>query len=89
VCLAPYAAQQLDAHGRQYELVLKTAQADQVDERVAELLDTLHRLAEEYQCTLEAWVLDPVTQRRWMRPRVIAYMFSLQCRRLAVICAPP
>jgi hypothetical protein len=64
-CLARHGAQRLNATGMQYELVMEHSPSVLIEERIGELLETMHRAAEQHHCVLEAVIIDPQTHERW------------------------
>ncbi|MBK8284413.1 MAG: site-specific integrase [Ahniella sp.] len=66
ITLARYRAQHLDKDGSRYRLRFDLESPDgTLDERVAELLDELHRAAAGNNCYLEASLKDPASKRCW------------------------
>lgn len=54
ICLAPFQAQRLDAEGTEYRLMIPEMGEIDMDERMALLLDEMHRVADNHHCFLEA-----------------------------------
>ncbi|TQT68787.1 Tn3 family resolvase, partial [Xanthomonas perforans] len=56
MCLSPFQAHRLDAEGSEYRLTMPVVDAADMDERMAMLLDEMHRVADNHHCFLEASV---------------------------------
>lgn len=54
MCLAPFQAHMLDDDGSHYRLTAPLMDAVDMDERMALLLDEMHRIADNHHCFLEA-----------------------------------
>jgi len=54
MCLAPFQAHRLDADGTQYLLQVSPTAEEEMDERMAMMLDDMHRVAGNHHCFLEA-----------------------------------
>ncbi|MBK7145635.1 MAG: tyrosine-type recombinase/integrase [Xanthomonadales bacterium] len=67
VCLARYQATCLDEDRSRYAFWLEAAGQDDewLDECIAEILDELHRIADNHRCALEASICDSTTGRSW------------------------
>ncbi len=62
--LSAYAAQRLDAKGTRYRLEMSADDLER-EEEIATLLQCIHRVAMDHECSVEAHVTDKVTGRRW------------------------
>ncbi len=56
MCLSPFQAHRLDAEGSEYRLTMPVIDATDMDERMAMLLDEMHRVADNHHCFLEVSV---------------------------------
>lgn len=65
VCLAPHGAQRVDHDGTRYRLTVAADDQAALEETIAMLLDTMHRIADNHQCALEATFRDEAGGRRW------------------------
>lgn len=65
VCLAPHGAQRVDHDGTRYRLTVAADDQAALEETIAMLLDTMHRIADNHQCALEATFRDEAGDRRW------------------------
>lgn len=64
-CLKPRKLRRLDEEGLRYEISLTFNDAEPLDDTVYQLLDEMHRIAEERQCNLEASFRDRAADRYW------------------------
>ena len=58
ICLAPFQAQRLNVEGTEYRIFVVEATEQDLDERLAILLDDLHRMADTHHCFLEASLIS-------------------------------
>ena len=54
LCLAPFQAHRLDLEGTQFRLTVALVESLDLDERMATLIEDMHRIADNHQCFLEA-----------------------------------
>lgn len=64
-CLQPRKLRRLDNEGLRYEISVAFSDAEPLDDSVYQLLDEMHRIAEERQCALEASFKDRAADRYW------------------------
>jgi len=64
-CLKQYGMQVLDAADGRYRIVIKHADADELDENVELLIDEMYHIAATHSFLIETTITDPQTQRRW------------------------
>ena len=66
ICLARHGAQPVREDGSRFDLWLDIESPDgTLDDRIADLLDELHRIADNHQCYLEAALVDPQSGQTW------------------------
>ncbi|MBS0212050.1 MAG: tyrosine-type recombinase/integrase [Proteobacteria bacterium] len=67
ICLARHGGRPLGEDGTRYALWLDEGDIEGTgfEERIAELLDELHRIADNHSCYLEATLSDPQSRERW------------------------
>lgn len=64
-CLKPRKLRRLDDDGLRYEVSVSFSDSEPLEDTVYQLLDDMHRIAEERQCGLEASFRDRATDRYW------------------------
>lgn len=66
ICLARHSAQPVREDGSRFDLWCDIESPDgTLDDRIADLLDELHRIADNHQCYLEASLVDPESGQTW------------------------
>lgn len=65
ICLAPHGAQRLDHEGTRYRLTVAANDESALEETIAMMLDTMHRIADNHRCSLEATLRDEAGGRHW------------------------
>jgi len=63
--LKPRKLRRLDDDGLRYEVSVSFSDSEPLEDTVYQLLDDMHRIAEERQCGLEASFRDRATDRYW------------------------
>ncbi len=64
-CFERYAMQRLDSAGVHYLLTIPNPDRESLDDVIYSLLDDMHRIADDNQCSLEATLHDPATDSYW------------------------
>lgn len=63
--LSPFRMQRLDKEGTRYQLTISSSNEDELEDIVMNLLDDIHRIADNHQCFLDATLHDPTGGRHW------------------------
>lgn len=65
LCLAPHGAQRLDREGTHYRITIVADDDAALEETIAMMLDSMHRIADNYQCALNTSLRDESGNRHW------------------------
>ncbi|QQN75538.1 site-specific integrase [Croceicoccus sp. YJ47] len=63
--LSPFRMQRLDKEGTHYQLTITSSDEEELEDIVINLLDDIHRIADNHQCFLDATLHDPTGGRHW------------------------
>ena len=63
--LSPFRMQRLDKEGTRYQLTITSSNEDELEDIVMNLLDDIHRIADNHQCFLDATLHNPTGGRHW------------------------
>lgn len=65
LCLAPHGAQRLDREGTHYRIMIVADDDAALEEAIAMMLDSMHRIADNHQCALTTALRDESGNRHW------------------------
>lgn len=64
-CLQGYAMRRLEKDGSRYEIRVPPTEEESLDDTSHRLLDEMHRIADDQECSLEASLREQTTGRHW------------------------